>query len=253
MSTRPDPANEPNQADEPDRTRRPASRPQPVTPYQQTANVGYPSLAKHLSTERPNRRMFLQKAGAMALAAGLLPACQRALGAGDADAEVDADADLNVGADADTDAGDPGDATTGGNDGSPDAQARLPGGEQWPDYFTVRIPGHEDLDLEIEGGWRYIFHVDAATADEDAYLTLRDDLPEAADRCAETLRTFTHQELGTLVGFAEAEDTLLETLDQLVMEREGHERSTVEAVALHISSVDQYYMPGAMRRPGWPR
>ena len=198
--------------------------------------VGYPSLGEHLAT----RRRFLEVMGAsLTTAGGMLPGCQGSVGPG---------------------AGE--DAATGGPDAStwppdasapPDATVSLPGGQQWPGYYAIRIPRGHSLTATLMDRYRAIFQVDAATHDANSYQELLEHPLAAQDLCRDIVAEQTYEALNTPRGLAEAEDLLLAALDGLVMMLNGHDRLTIEMVALHITELEeQIVMPGELRRPSYP-
>lgn len=183
----------------------------------------YPSLKEHVA----NRRRFLAVAGASMAAGGLWAACTRGLGSG----------------------GEPGpDAHV-----EPDADITILGDVEEPQYYLLRIPVTDDLSSYLADGGYCTFYVELATYTASSYDTLVAHMADAEERCRSVLQDFTYDNLNTAAGVASAEDDLLDGLDELVQELEGHTTPTLELVTLTISYLEPYeQMDGGIGLPEYP-
>lgn len=184
-----------------------------------------------------SRRRFLEVAGTSLAATGLLAACGRALGGMESDGGVDPDAEPRP----------------DGHVVHPDADIEILGDIEQPDYFILRIPDSGDLTAYLVDGGYCMFFVKVATYNADSYDALRENPSSAQQRCREIIADFTYEALDTAQGVADAEDDLLEALDSLCQELNGHSNPTLEAVTLHITYLDsQTHMDGGMPEPSYP-
>lgn len=182
----------------------------------------YPSLKQHLAS----RRRFMALAGASVAAGGLWAACSRGLGTGEPgpDAHVE-----------------------------PDAEITILGDIEEPQYFLLRIPVTGDLSAYLADGGYCSFYVELATYVASSFDTLTQNMASAEERCRVVLQDFTYDGLNTAAGVAGAEDDLLDGLDELVGEIEGHTDATVEAVTLTISYLEPYgQLDGGIGLPEYP-
>lgn len=182
----------------------------------------YPSLKEHLAS----RRRFLAVAGASVAAGGFLAACTRGLGAGEPgpDAHVEPDADITI-----------------------------MGDIEEPQYFLLRVPVTGDLSAYLADGGYCSFYVELATYVAASFDALNQNMADAEERCRAVLQDFTYDGLNSAAGVASAEDDLLDGLDELVQELEGHTDLTIEAVTLNISYLEPYgQMDGGIGLPEYP-
>jgi len=198
-------------------------------PTTRNAQTGYPSLREHLAT----RRRFLGVAGVSLAAGALHAACNRSLGApGDPDAAVTPDAVAPL----------------------PDTGTiPLPGSDQQPDYYTIRIPVTDELSAYLIDNGYAQFYVEAVTYVVDSANALQENMSSAEDTCRQTVSEFTYDSLNTAAGVAACEDDLLASLDDLVMDLEGHTNATLEHVTLTITYLEPYAdIGGARADPSYP-
>jgi hypothetical protein len=211
-------------------------RKRPTTGDAQTA---YPSLREHLAT----RRRFLGVAGASLAAGALHAACNRSLGApGDPDATVQPplpDATVQPPLP---------DATVPPPDTGP-----IPGTEQQPEYYTVRIPVTGELSAYLIDEGYAQFYVEAVTYVLDSANALTESMASAEETCRLAVVEHTYDSLSTAAGLAACEDDLLGALDQLVMDLEGHQDPTLEYAVLTITYLQPYAeIGGARGEPSYP-
>ncbi len=193
----------------------------------QPQEPSYPSLRSHLS----NRRRFLGVAGASLATVAIHAGCNRSLGApGDADASV------------------PPDSQTPLPDTGP-----VPGGEQQPQYYTIRIPVTDELSGYLLDEGYAQFHVEAVTYVLDTENALIENMSSAEDTCRQCVSEYTYDSLNTAAGVAACEDDLLTALDDLVMDLESHSNTTVEYVTLTITYLEPYAeLGGIAGEPSYP-
>lgn len=200
--------------------------------------AGYPTLKE----QRATRRQFLGVMGASLAAGGLCAACGQAMGPGSMD---DAGAGAGAGSDATTPLPDAA--------GQLDSSVRAPGGEQWPGYYTVRIPIEGELTAHLSDYIAVVFHVDAATYNQETYRTLQESSAQTEQVCQDLVSEHSYDELTSPESIASVEDSVLEALDEQVMTLDGHSTSTIELVALHISRFEEEpTIVGAISKPYYP-
>jgi len=207
------------------------SKPRVVTTH--TAKPEYPSLQEHLA----GRREFLTYAGITVTASALTAACGRSLGAGATDASTEPDATVPQ-----PDAVPP----------QPDATFEIPGVDQQPDYFTVRIPVSSEVSAYLVDGGYASFYVIVATYRADSYQELLDHMNDAQSVCRVTLEEHTYDALNTAAGITGAEADLRDALDDFCELQHG-QPATLEAVTLHISYLSPVAeIGGDMPSPEYP-
>lgn len=188
------------------------------------ADSGYPTLEEHMVS----RRRFLELAGGCLgsiAAGGFLAACGRGLGAVDGDAGTEPDGDTPP----------------------------IPGDVEQPQYFTLRIPDSGNLTAYLYDGGMCVFYVEMATYSEPMYAALAANSPQAADACRTAIADFNYDELDTGQGRVAAEDDLLDSLETLGRRLAQNENLTVEAVTLHIVSLEpEVPIDGMMAVPRFP-
>ena len=203
--------------------------PRKIRKASQQEEAGYPSLREHLIS----RRRFLEVASVSLAASGLVAACGRPLGADldESDGGTDPDASHR----------------------EVDADIEMLGVMEEPDYFLLRIPETDDLAAYLIDGGYCRFYVEVATYSADSYHALRDEILQAQDRCRNALSDFTYDTLDTADGHAEAEDDLMETLDQLCQELNNHTVPTIEGVTLTLTHLEPASeIDGGIGQPEYP-
>lgn len=194
----------------------------PIKKATMETESSYPSLKEHLA----NRRRFLAVAGASVAAGGFWAACTRGMGAGEPgpDAHVEPDADITI-----------------------------MGDVEEPHYYLLRIPVTGDLSAYLADGGYCSFYVEVATYVASTHDTLTQNMADAEEACRMVLQDFTYDGLNTAAGVGAAEDDLLDGLDEVVQDLEGHTQLTVEAVTLNISYLEPYgQMDGGIGMPEYP-
>jgi hypothetical protein len=195
----------------------------------------YPSLHEHRAT----RRRFLGLAGATVAGAAVTGA---AVAAGGVAVSGLGGCSRPVGV---------------GEEPEPDASIELAGAEPEPQYYTVRFPaqgsGQQELSAWLVDGGYVTFWVSAMTWNQVSYQSLLDRRTDAEDRLRTAIADFTYERLSAPDGVAAAEDDLLETLDRLCQEDDGHTNPTIETVTLtitHLSPPED--IGGDMPQPDYP-
>jgi hypothetical protein len=214
--------------------RQPPRHAMPRRPLGESHHAGaYPSLRQHMATRR--RFLGLTGAAGATLATGsLLGACMRSLGATEGD-----------------DAGAPDARTPDAR--TPDGHIEMPGEMPWPDYFTLRIPATNHISAYLVDGGYCGFFVELVTYEEPTYLSLLDHMSSAETRCRNTVSELTYDTLNTAAGISSAEDDLLDALDALAGELNGHTNPTIEAVTLTLVQLEPYApIDGGMPQPSYP-
>ncbi len=187
----------------------------------QEPTSSYPSLKEHLAS----RRRFLATAGASVAATGILAACSRGLGGGQGT----------------------------GIEPGPDAEVTILGDIEEPHYYLLRVPVTGDISAYLADGGYCSFYVELATYAASTFDTLTQHMAEAETRCREVLQDFTYDGLNSAAGVASAEDDLLDGLDELVQQLEGHSDPTVEYTTLTISYLEPYeQLDGGIGMPEYP-
>jgi hypothetical protein len=142
-----------------------------------------------------------------------------------------------------------------GSEQEPDASIEIAGAEPEPHYYTVRFPAQGQGDLSawlVDGGYAS-FWVSAMTWNQVSYQTLLDRREDAQERLRTALADFTYDRLSATDGVSAAEDDLLEVLDQLCQEDDGHANPTIETVTLTLTQLNPPDdIMGDMPHPSYP-
>jgi hypothetical protein len=137
--------------------------------------------------------------------------------------------------------------------GESEQEVEVPGDVEQPNYFTLRIPGEGEMTSYLYDGGMCVFYVELVTYEETVYSTLLDHPQEARDKCRTTIADFSYDQLDTGQGHTAAEDDLLDSLEVMARELTDAEGLTVEAVTLHIVSLEPHApIDGGMPAPSYP-